>query len=74
MSGRHAPIKLWRTPDEWAAVRSKAVAGGSPAQMANVLEMALQDIATLSAALTAEISPWVQPKSLAEPLKFQNER
>lgn len=38
-----------RTPEEWARVDAAAVVGGSNAQAHNVLRMALQDIAKLTA-------------------------
>jgi hypothetical protein len=38
-----------RTPEEWAKVDAAAVVAGSNAQAHNVLKMALQDIASLTA-------------------------
>lgn len=38
-----------RTPEEWAKVDAAAVVAGSNAQAHNVLKMALQDIAILTA-------------------------
>jgi len=40
---------MHRTPQEWAAVSARAATSGSPAQAENVLQMALDDIAALSA-------------------------
>jgi hypothetical protein len=67
---RDKPLKLWASADKWAEVRSKAVASGSEAQMANVLEMALQDIAALHDAIAGEIDPWIEIRGLMEPIKF----
>jgi hypothetical protein len=38
-----------RTPEEWTKVDAAAVVGGSNAHAHNVLKMALQDIASLTA-------------------------
>ena len=68
--GRTEPIVVWNSPERWALVHAKSVAEGSKVQMANVLQMALQDIAALSAALNAEINPWIRERPRDEPLKF----
>lgn len=39
-----ATREAWNTLDGWRKVDAKAVASGSQAQSANVLEMALQDL------------------------------
>lgn len=69
---RSQPTRLWNLPDAWSKVNARAVASGSHAQMANVLEMALQDIAALSEALNSEIAPWLEKRSLMENIRFRN--
>lgn len=55
MTGAHkcqpdnAGARMNRTPEEWALVKADAVVAGSSAQARNVLQMALDDIAGLSA-------------------------
>lgn len=68
--GRTEPIILWNTPERWSLVRARSVAEGSKEQMANVLQMALQDIAALSDALNSEINPWIKERPRDAPLKF----
>ncbi len=68
--GRTKPIILWNSPERWSLVHARSVAAGSEAQMANVLQMALQDIAALADALNSEINPWIKERPRDEPLKF----
>lgn len=44
-------MKVWSSAEKWSLVKSSAVAAGSQAQAANVLEMAIQDILALHARL-----------------------
>lgn len=52
-----------KTPAEWADVKAEAVVAGSTAQATNVLQMALDDIATMGAAL--------KPFANCEPLGYE---
>jgi hypothetical protein len=67
---------IWKHPDDWAKVSAQAVADGSRAQAANVLEMALQDIAALAERL-AELDPGAKVelpylvRDLSAPLRFR---
>ncbi len=69
---RHTPTRIWKTKAEWAAVVARAVSSGSQAQAANVLEMALQDIASLHDAIEHELAPWFEKRPIDAPLRHRN--
>jgi len=64
------PTKVWKRPERWARVSAKAVAGGSRAQMENVLEQALQDIAVMWFFMKPHTV--LHERDLMEPIKFTN--
>lgn len=55
--------KLNKDPKDWAQVKPSAVAAGSPAQMANVLEMAIQDIQRLAREREVLITAYVDAQA-----------
>ena len=55
-------MKLNKDPESWARVKPEAVLSGSPVQAYNVLQMALQDIATLA----AELEDWRRRAAAAQ--------
>lgn len=69
---RTKPLVMWSTPEEWAKVSAKAVASGSAAQMANVLEMALQDLLAMHDAVRYEFEPWIEKRELTAPIRFRH--
>ena len=65
---RHKPTTLWKSKDDWAKVVASAVASGSQVQAANVLEMALQDLAALHDAIEYELAPSFTIRSIDAPI------
>ena len=59
---------FWHTKDEWAMVSANAVAAASPEMVADVLRMALEDIAALW-----ECAPQMQvtTRSTTPPIEFR---
>lgn len=68
---RTKPLAVWNTPEEWEKVSAQAVASGSAAQMANVLEMALQDLLAVHDAVRFEFEPWLEKRDLTAPIRFR---
>lgn len=60
----------WHTLHEWEKVDARAVAAGSQTQVANVLEMALQDLVWAFRQLE-EAGVQLNPRPLDAPLTFR---
>ena len=63
-------IKIWSKPGKWESVNARAVASGSPAQMANVLQMALDDLQALARAVPSKTLDEAKIRDCMETIRF----